>query len=87
MYDGLTDDAKMVVDATFMANYDTITGMSYMDMGLMPETMYYYRVAAMNSVGLSEYSSDGTMASNRRPTGPTPPPWHGDCCDRCAHER
>ena len=62
MYDGLAEDAKMVVDATFAANYETITDTSYMDMGLMPETMYYYRVAAMNSVGLGEYS-DGTMAT------------------------
>ena len=31
MYDGLAEDAKMVVDATFAANYDTITGTSYMD--------------------------------------------------------
>ena len=72
MYDGLAEDAKMVVDATFAANYGTITDTSYMDMGLMPETMYYYRVAAMNSVGRGEYS-DGmdmatTKATNMAPT-------------------
>lgn len=61
MYDGLMDDAKMVVDATFMENYDTITGMSYMDEGLMPETKYYYRVSAQNGAGTG-MASDG-MAS------------------------
>ena len=71
MYDGLAEDAKMVVDATFAANYGTITDTSYMDMGLEPETMYYYRVAAMNSVGLGEYSdgmaSETTNATNAAP--------------------
>lgn len=72
MYDGLMDDAKMVVDATFMANYGTITGMSYMDTGLMDMTKYYYRVSATNSVGAGEWS-DGmaaatTVASNMAPT-------------------
>ena len=40
--------------------------MMYMDMGLMAETTYYYRVAAMNSAGMGEYSDgmamDMTMA-------------------------
>ena len=45
--------------------------MMYMDMGLMAETTYYYRVAAMNSVGMGDYS-DGmamamTMAENMAP--------------------
>ena len=45
--------------------------MMYMDMGLMAETTYYYRVVAMNSVGMGEYS-DGmamamTMAENMAP--------------------
>ena len=30
--------------------------MMYMDMGLMPETMYYYQVRAMNAVGNGEWS-------------------------------
>ena len=63
MYDVLAEDAKMVVDATFAANYGTITGTSYMDTSLMPETMYYYRVAAMNSVGMGEYSDGMDMAT------------------------
>ena len=72
MYGGLSADAKEEVDAVFDANYDTIMGTSHMDMGLMPETMYYYRVAAMNSVGRGEYS-DGmdmaaTEATNMAPT-------------------
>ena len=72
MYDGLAADAKEEVDAVFAANYGTITDTSYMDMGLMPETMYYYRVAAMNSAGMGEYS-DGmdmaaTEATNMAPT-------------------
>ena len=37
--------------------------MMYMDTGLMPETAYYYRVAAMNSVGMGEYSDGMTMAT------------------------
>ena len=36
--------------------------MMYMDMGLMAETTYYYRVAAMNSVGMGEYSDGMAMA-------------------------
>ena len=67
----LSDASKMVVDDTFAANYGTIADTSYMDMGLMPETMYYYRVAAMNSVGLGEYSdgmaSETTNATNAAP--------------------
>ena len=66
MYDGLAADAKEEVDAVFAANYGTITDTSYMDMGLMPETRYYYRVAAMNSVGLSEYSDGMAYAMTDR---------------------
>ena len=45
--------------------------MMYMDMGLMAETTYYYRVSAINSVGMGDYS-DGmamamTMAENMAP--------------------
>ena len=52
--------------------------MMYMDMGLMAETTYSYRVAAMNSVGMGEYS-DGmamatTMDENMAPDGA----WHAD---------
>ena len=36
--------------------------MMYMDMGLMAETTYYYRVAAMNSIGMGEYSDGMAMA-------------------------
>ena len=75
MYDGLAADAKEEVDAVFAANYGTITDTSYMDTGLMPETAYYYRVAAMNSAGMGEYS-DGmdmatTEASDTAPGVPT----------------
>ena len=37
--------------------------MEYMDTGLMPETAYYYRVAAMNSVDMGEYSDGMAMAT------------------------
>ena len=37
--------------------------MMYMDMGLMAETTYYYRVAAMNSIGMGEYSDGMAMAT------------------------
>ena len=36
--------------------------MMYMDTGLMPDTTYHYRVAAMNSVGMGEYSDGMAMA-------------------------
>ena len=36
--------------------------MMYMDMGLMAETKYYYRVAAMNSSGMGDYSDGMAMA-------------------------
>ena len=42
--------------------------MMYMDTGLMPETAYYYRVAAMNSVGMGEYS-DGMFTGHHRGYG------------------
>ena len=44
------------------------TGMDrmYMDMGLMPETMYYYRVSAMNSAGNSAWTAEVSAT-----TGPT----------------
>ena len=63
MYDGLAADAEEEVDAVFAANYGTITDTSYMDTGLMPETAYYYRVAAMNSAGMGEYSDGMDMAT------------------------
>ena len=80
MYDGLMDDAEMVVDATFMANYATITGTSHMDMELTPETGYSYQVQAANSVGYSEWSASAmattqmTPVVDRRTPLPWPPP-------------
>ncbi len=37
--------------------------MMYMPMGLMPETTYYYRVAAMNAEGMGDYSDGMAMAT------------------------
>ena len=71
MYDGLTDDAMEEVDAAFAADYGTITDTSYMDMGLMLDTTYYYRVAAMNAAGMGGYS-DG-MAYAMTAVSNTPP--------------
>ena len=45
--------------------------MMYMDTDLMPETTYYYRVAAMNSVGMGEYS-DGTASATTDRTNTAP---------------
>ena len=46
--------------------------MMYMDTGLMPETAYYYRVAAMNSAGMGEYSDGMAMATTEATnTAPT----------------
>ena len=65
MADGMMSD-WMDVDPAHMG-----MDMMYMDMGLMAETTYYYRAAAMNSVGMGDYS-DGmamamTMAENMAP--------------------
>lgn len=70
MYDGLMDDAKMVVDATFMANYDTITGTSHMDMGLMEMIAYSYQVQAANSVGYSMASATAMATTGRSNADP-----------------
>ena len=70
MYDGLADDAKMVVDATFAADYGTITDTSYMDMGLMPDATYYYRVRAMNAAGYGYWSAEA-MAMTEAAAGTT----------------
>ena len=71
MYDGLAADAKMVVDAAFAASYGTITGTTYMDMGLTASTAYYYRVSAMNSAGTG-MASDGmaTATTDRSNAAP-----------------
>ena len=55
MSDGMMSD-WMDVDPAHMG-----MDMMYMDMGLMAETTYYYRVAAMNSSGMGDYS-DMAMA-------------------------
>ena len=67
MYDGLSDEAEAVVDAAFADAYDTITGTSYMDMGLMVETEYTYQVRAVNSAGAGMWSDPAATAT----TAPT----------------
>ena len=47
--------------------------MMYMDMGLMAETTYYYRVSAMNSVGMGEYSDGMAMATTMVTVVDAPP--------------
>ena len=66
MYDGLSEEAKTVVNDAFAANYGTITGTEYMDMGLTAETMYYYRVSATNSAGAGEWSDGMAYAMTDR---------------------
>ena len=41
--------------------------MMYMDSGLMAETTYYYRVAAMNAASMGEYSDGMAMATTDAP--------------------
>ena len=55
MADGMMSD-WMVVDPAHMG-----MDMMYMDMGLMPETTYYYRVRAMNAEGYGEWSDGMAM--------------------------
>ena len=62
MYAGLSAEATTVVDGVFADEYGTISGTSHSDMGLMPETTYYYRVSAINSAGMGEYSDGMAMA-------------------------
>ena len=69
--DGNSDITGYMVQSTYMMADDTMsewtdvdpvhigTDGMYMDSGLTAEITYYYRVAAMNSVGMGEYS-DGT---------------------------
>jgi titin len=47
------------------------TDMEYMDTGLMAETTYYYRVAAMNSSGMGDYSDGMAMAMTMAEGMPT----------------
>ena len=52
----------------------TGTAMTYMDTGLMPETMYYYQVRAMNAAGNGEWSaatSATTLAAGTQLTAPS----------------
>ena len=71
LYAGLSDAAEAVVDRAFAASgYDTITGTSYMDMGLMPMTEYMYQVTAVNAAGASMPSdtASATTVANMAPT-------------------
>ena len=62
MSDGMMSD-WMDVDPAHMG-----MDMMYMDMGLMAETTYYYRVAAMNAEGTGAYSDGTAMATTMMAT-------------------
>ena len=65
MYDGLAEADKMTVNEYFMKRYVVITDpamTSYMDMDLMAETEYMYRVKAVNAAGAGMWS-DTAMAT------------------------
>ena len=75
----MVESAYMMADGTmsdWMAVDPAHTGMAmtYMDTGLMPETMYYYQVRAMNAAGNGEWS-DGMASAMTMATGTdlTPP--------------
>ena len=79
MYDGLDEASTMTVDEYFMKRYAIIEDpmmMSYMDMMLMPDTEYSYRINATNEAGAGMWS-DTAMATteavpmNQAPTAPT----------------
>ena len=73
MYAGLSAEATTVVDGVFADEYGTISGTSHSDMGLMAETTYYYRVSAINSVGMGEYSDGMAMATTMVTVVDAPP--------------
>ena len=65
LYAGLSDAAEAVVDRAFAASgYDAITGMEYMDEGLMMATTYMYQVKAVNAAGASMPSEAATGMTN-----------------------
>ena len=74
MYDGLAEADKMTVNEYFMKRYVVITDpamTSYMDMNLMAETEYMYRVKAVNAAGAGMWSDTAmatTEATNMAPT-------------------
>ena len=78
MYDDIVAEAdRMTVDEYFMKRYVVITDpatTSYMDMDLMAETEYMYRVKAVNAAGAGMWSNtsmDTTEATNMAPGVPT----------------
>ena len=60
LYAGLSEEADAVVHRVFDANYDTITGTEYMDMGLKMGATYMYQVKAVNAAGASMPSEAAT---------------------------
>ena len=72
----LSDDAKAAVEALFNKRYElpTGTGTTFVDMGLMEQTEYTYRVSAVNAAGRSAWSaadSATTMATDTTLGAPT----------------
>ena len=70
LYAGLSTEADAVVHSVFDASYDTITGTSYMDMGLMEMTMYTYQVKAVNAAGASMASDSASATTDRTNVAP-----------------
>ena len=72
----LSDDAKAAVEVLFNKRYElpTGTGTTFVDMGLMEQTEYTYRVSAVNAAGRSPWSdadSATTQATSTELTKPT----------------
>ena len=80
MYDNLDEASTMTVDEYFMKRYAIIEDpmmMSYMDMMLMPDTEYSYRINATNEAGAGAWSATAMATTEMAPIPTTAPMAYG----------